>query len=106
MVEETLARRINYASNTQITFFLTRSQLAELEALNPYKTTIGEILELAFSDIPPDLLELAHYPWFYKKLREARPVDLYFAFNFIRHQLSLFFAAQQHWRLVRLERTP
>lgn len=32
-------RGTNYASNPQITFFLTRSQLAELEALNPYKTT-------------------------------------------------------------------
>ena len=86
-------------------YFLAPSELAELKRLNPYYTTIGEVLELAFSDMPKPLLQLGRqYEWYNKTVREARSVDLFYAFNFIRYHLSLFFAAEQRWGMVKIGR--
>ena len=77
------------AENPQITlgFFPSRQELKRLKvALS--QATLGEILELCFAELPRPILRLGRqFPWYKKTLYEAKPIDIWYAFNFIKYEL-------------------
>ena len=77
----------NTAGNPQITFFPSRQELKRLKvALS--QATLGEILELSFAELPEHLLQLGRqFAWYNKTLYEAKPIDIWHAFNFIKYEL-------------------
>jgi len=67
-------------------FFPSRRELKRLKvALS--QATLGEILELSF-ELPRHILRLGRqFPWYNKTLYQAEPIDIYYAFNFIKYEL-------------------
>ena len=93
---------INKAGNTQKTllggyFFLSPSELRQLKALSP-DTTLGDILELTMKELPKPIVQLARqFDWYHKSVGKAKPIDIYYAFNFIKLELA-------HWIVAGRER--
>ncbi|RLI00018.1 hypothetical protein DRO19_00670 [Candidatus Bathyarchaeota archaeon] len=96
---------IGKAGNTNLTFgggyfFLSPSELRQLKALSP-DTTLGDILELTMKELPKPIVQLARqFDWYHKSVGKAKPIDIYYAFNFIKLELAQWIVAARQPRVI------
>jgi len=96
----------NTVGNTHkaLDFFLSRKELQRLK-VELSQATLGEILELSFKELPKHLLRLGRqFPWYNKTLYEAKPIDIWYAFNFIKYELCGYVEIERQWGLEEVKR--